>query len=164
MHFPQAISWNFVQVNVIPITHLSRYCPFYKTVGIMRNIIAFYEMARHAVEFTAQSDNKITWALIRESLGEIMYRLSSMKFKDPVKDGEANIKKDNEQLHDDMQTAFRNLEDWIRIYFSKPRLKVVPLCCCSLEGAIFYCQKFNWKRMQLYDLWPPSQVITGVIN
>lgn len=77
----------------------------------MRNIIAFYEMAKHAVESTAQSDNKITWAVIRDSLGDIMYKLSSMKFKDPVKDGEANIKKDYEQLHDDMQTAFRNLED-----------------------------------------------------
>lgn len=77
----------------------------------MRNIIAFYEMAKHGVESTAQSDNKITWAVIRDSLGDIMYKLSSMKFKDPVKDGEADIKKEYEQLHDDMQTAFRNLED-----------------------------------------------------
>ena len=38
-------------------------------------------MARHAVETTAQSDNKITWSMIREHLGEILYRLSSMKFK-----------------------------------------------------------------------------------
>ena len=38
-----------------------RYCPFYKTVGMVRNFIAFYDLARHAVETTAQSDNKITW-------------------------------------------------------------------------------------------------------
>lgn len=100
---------DFLQQN--GFSAYDRYCPFYKTVGIMKNIIAFYEMARHSVESTAQSDNKITWAVIRESLGDVMYRLSSMKFKDPVKDGEANIKKDYEQLHDDMQTAFRNLED-----------------------------------------------------
>lgn len=100
---------DFLQQN--GFSAYDRYCPFYKTVGIMRNIIAFYEMARHGVESTAQSDNKITWAVIRDSLGDIMYKLSSMKFKDPVKDGEANIKKDFEQLHDDMQTAFRNLED-----------------------------------------------------
>ena len=37
------------------------YCPFYKTVGMVRNFIAFYDLARHAVETTAQSDNKITW-------------------------------------------------------------------------------------------------------
>lgn len=38
-------------------------------------------MARHAVESTAQSDNKITWAMIREHMGEILYKISSMKFK-----------------------------------------------------------------------------------
>ena len=47
----------------------------------MRNIIAFYDFARHAVESTAQSDNKITWGIIREAMGDIMYKLSSMKFK-----------------------------------------------------------------------------------
>lgn len=44
-------------------------------------MIAFYDLARHAVETTAQSDNKITWAQIREHMGEILYRISSMKFK-----------------------------------------------------------------------------------
>lgn len=58
-----------------------RFCPFYKTVGMLRNMIAFYDMARHAVESTAQSDNKITWNVIRDSMGNILYQLSSMKFK-----------------------------------------------------------------------------------
>lgn len=44
-------------------------------------MISFYDMARHAVETTAQSDNKITWAMIKEHMGEILYRISSMKFK-----------------------------------------------------------------------------------
>lgn len=64
---------------------LLRFCPFYKTVGILSNMISFYDMARHAVETTAQSDNKITWAMIREHMGEILYRISSMKFKVCVK-------------------------------------------------------------------------------
>lgn len=88
-----------------------RFCPFYKTVGMMRNVISFYDLARHAVESTAQSDNKITWTIIRESMGEVMYKLSSMKFKDPVKDGEAKIKADFDDLYEEMQTNFRNLED-----------------------------------------------------
>ena len=58
-----------------------RYCPFYKTVGMLSSIVAFYDMARHAVETTAQSDNKITWAVIKENMGQIIYQLSSMKFK-----------------------------------------------------------------------------------
>lgn len=60
----------------------SRYCPFYKTVGMLANIIGFYDMARHAVESTAQSENKITWAIIREQMHDnILYELASMKFK-----------------------------------------------------------------------------------
>lgn len=65
----------------IYLSFLLRFCPFYKTVGILSNMISFYDMARHAVETTAQSDNKITWAMIREHMGEILYRISSMKFK-----------------------------------------------------------------------------------
>ena len=58
-----------------------RFCPFYKTVGILSNMIAFYDLARHAVETTAQSDHRITWTMIRESMGEILYKISTMKFK-----------------------------------------------------------------------------------
>ena len=47
----------------------------------MKNMIAFYDMARHAVETTATSDNKVTWAIIRDRMSDIMYKLSSMKFK-----------------------------------------------------------------------------------
>jgi len=103
------IKEDFLQQN--GYTPYDRQCPFYKTVGMMRNIITFFDLARHAVETTAQSENKITWATIRESMGDIMYKLSSMKFKDPVKDGEAKIKADYEELYEEMQTAFRNMED-----------------------------------------------------
>jgi V-type H+-transporting ATPase subunit A len=48
---------------------------------MLKNMIAFYDMARHAVESTAQSENKITWSVIRDSMGQILYQLSSMKFK-----------------------------------------------------------------------------------
>ena len=48
---------------------------------MLRNICAFYDLSRHSVESTAQSDNKITWNVIRESMSQIMYQLSSMKFK-----------------------------------------------------------------------------------
>ena len=44
-------------------------------------------------------------------MSQIMYQLSSMKFKDPVKDGEEKIKGDYEELLENMQAAFRNLED-----------------------------------------------------
>jgi len=102
---------DFLQQN--GYTPYDRYCPFYKTVGMLQNIISFYDMARHSVESTVQSDNKITWAMIRENMGDnILYELSCMKFKDPVKDGEAKIKSEFAELHDNMQAAFRNLEEF----------------------------------------------------
>jgi V-type H+-transporting ATPase subunit A len=100
---------DFLQQN--GYTPYDRFCPFYKTVGMLKNMIAFYDLARHAVESTAQSDNKITWATIRDHMGDTMYQLSSMKFKDPRQDGEEKIKKEYEELYEHMQTAFRNLED-----------------------------------------------------
>merc|ERR1712156_15642 len=78
---------------------------------LQQNGYSPYDRSRHAVETTAQSDNKITWNVIREALSQITYQLASMKFKDPVKDGEEKIKADFEELHEQMSTAFRNLED-----------------------------------------------------
>ena len=48
---------------------------------MLRNMILFYDLARHAVETTAQSEKKITWNDIRTNLGEILHQLSSMKFQ-----------------------------------------------------------------------------------
>jgi len=78
---------------------------------MLKNMIAFYDLARHAVESTAQSENKITWGTIRDHMGDTLYQLSSMKFKDPLKDGEEKIKKDYEELLETMQTTFRNMEE-----------------------------------------------------
>ncbi len=55
-----------------------RYCPFYKTVGMMRNLIGFYEQAVHAIEVSGGS---LTWGEIRDNMGDVIYKLSSMKFE-----------------------------------------------------------------------------------
>ncbi|KAK2828580.1 hypothetical protein Q5P01_019614 [Channa striata] len=100
---------DFLQQN--SYSPYDRYCPFYKSVGILSNMIAFYDMARHAVETTAQTDKKVTWAIIKDQMGDILYKITSLKFKDPVKDGEAKIKADCAQLQEEMQNAFHMLEE-----------------------------------------------------
>ena len=77
----------------------------------MRNIIGFYDLAKNAVDSTAASEKKITWAIIREAMNDLMYKLTSMKFKDPVDDGQKKILEDYEALNEEMQMAFRNLEE-----------------------------------------------------
>ena len=70
-----------------------------------------YQVKKHP----KQSKMTLVWDLTlpspRESMSQIMYQLSSMKFKDPVKDGEEKIKGDYDELLENMQAAFRNLED-----------------------------------------------------
>ncbi|XP_075675874.1 V-type proton ATPase catalytic subunit A-like [Dermatophagoides pteronyssinus] len=102
------IKEDFLQQN--GYTPYDRFCPFYKTVGMMKNMIGFYDLAKNAVD-SNKGDNRVTYAMIKEAMNDIMYQLSSMKFKDPVKMGEAKIKKDFEELYENMQQAFRNLED-----------------------------------------------------
>lgn len=70
---------DFLQQN--SYTPYDRYCPFYKTVGMLSNIVAFYNMAQQVVEHTSQSDNKITWAIIKDNLGDLISKLTRMKFK-----------------------------------------------------------------------------------
>merc|ERR1712241_411148 len=48
MEVAKLIKDDFLQQN--GYTPYDRYCPFYKTVGMLKNIIAFYDMARHSVE------------------------------------------------------------------------------------------------------------------
>ncbi|RMB88263.1 hypothetical protein DUI87_35375 [Hirundo rustica rustica] len=88
-----------------------RFCPFYKTVGMLQNLVTFYDLARAAVEGAGPEEQRVTWASIREGLGDILYRLSAMKFKDPLKDGEQRILASYAQLQEEMVAAFRNLGD-----------------------------------------------------
>jgi V-type H+-transporting ATPase subunit A len=88
-----------------------RYCPFYKSVGMLQNMIGFYDFARHAVESTAQNENKITWTIIKDHMSNILYEISSMKFKDPSKESETEIKRSYQDLYEKMSNAFRDLED-----------------------------------------------------
>ncbi|CAI4224456.1 unnamed protein product [Auanema sp. JU1783] len=104
----RVIKDDFLQQN--GYTPYDKFCPFYKTVGMMRNMMAFYDLARGAVEKTAMSDTKITWTIIRERMGSLFYELSSMKFLDP-KDGEPKVQASLNKLYDDLQQAFRSLED-----------------------------------------------------
>ncbi|KAI0224868.1 H(+)-transporting V1 sector ATPase subunit A [Massospora cicadina] len=82
-----------------------KYCPFYKTVWLLRNMIGFYTHATHAVEVTS---NQITWAKIRDSMSDLIYKLSSMKFEDPA-DGEEALVSRYQALQKEIEERFRQL-------------------------------------------------------
>ncbi|KAJ3323913.1 hypothetical protein HDV06_000889 [Boothiomyces sp. JEL0866] len=96
---------DFLQQN--GYSDYDRFCPFYKTVWLLRNMVYFYEQALHAVE---ASSGMITWAKIREQLGDLMYKLTSMKFENPD-DGEEVLKERYTKLHKEIEERFRALLD-----------------------------------------------------
>ncbi|KAI9318172.1 V-type proton ATPase catalytic subunit A [Dichotomocladium elegans] len=100
----QIIKDDFLQQN--GYSNYDRYCPFYKTTWMLRNMIGFYQHATHVVEVT---NNQITWAKIRESMSDIIYKLSSMKFEDPA-DGEAALCERYSALHKEIEARFRDME------------------------------------------------------
>lgn len=105
LEIAKIIKEDFLQQN--GYSTYDRYCPFYKSAGMMKNVVAFYDAATHAVEATS---NQITWNRIRESMSDIMYKLSSMKFEDPA-DGEEVIKERYAKLNKEIEERFRALLD-----------------------------------------------------
>eukprot|EP00041_Stephanoeca_diplocostata_P039629 m.1637265 g.1637265 ORF g.1637265 m.1637265 type:complete len:611 (+) comp25624_c0_seq1:222-2054(+) len=100
---------DFLQQN--GYTPYDRFCPFYKTVGMLRNFVAFYDQARYAVETTAQSETKITLAHIKETLGGLLYELSSMKFQNTWEKSEAEVDAVFEDVRVRMTEAFRQMRE-----------------------------------------------------
>jgi len=87
-----------------------RFCPFYKTSWMLKNIIAFFNLGMRAIENTSSSENKITYNTIRTQLNDLMYKLSSQKFQKPS-DGEERLVAHFRALFEEIQQSFRQLED-----------------------------------------------------
>ena len=58
-------------------------CPLYKTVGMMKSIVRFFECAKRAIGDSSKSERKISWAVISTQIEKCFLELSQMKFKDP---------------------------------------------------------------------------------
>jgi len=88
-----------------------RYCPFYKTAWMLKNMILFHDLAQKVVANTANTDHRITMNLIDKHMrGTIWYELTQMKFAVPA-EGQEKILRQYKELHDKIVKAFRDLED-----------------------------------------------------
>lgn len=65
-----------------------------QSVAMLRNITSFHHLAIQAVERTASGGGegqKITYNVIKQRLGDVLYKITSQKFEDPA-DGEEAVK------------------------------------------------------------------------
>ncbi|KAL7294549.1 hypothetical protein TKK_0012076 [Trichogramma kaykai] len=90
-----------------------RFCPFYKTLGMMRNLVRFYELGLRAIE-TRQGhkdddEPAMTWARIRTKLADTIDRLAIMKYLCPVHDGERVIVEELRELARVIEKAFEDI-------------------------------------------------------
>mmetsp|Transcript_38587 Transcript_38587/g.77364 ORF Transcript_38587/g.77364 Transcript_38587/m.77364 type:complete len:610 (-) Transcript_38587:82-1911(-) len=84
-------------------------CPFYKSVWMLKNIVCCYNLALKSVELSS-GDRKINLNIIKQQMKSTIYKITAMKFEDP-KDGEATLTAKYKALFEEINTAFRNLED-----------------------------------------------------
>ncbi|KAA8492146.1 V-type proton ATPase catalytic subunit A [Porphyridium purpureum] len=107
-------------------TSYDRFCPFYKSVGMLRNIMHFHDLANTAVDSKsggggasggssaapADARPSINFNMIKENMADLLYQVSSMKFYEPA-EGQEAVQAKFDKLHGDLTAAFRELEDSI---------------------------------------------------
>mmetsp|Transcript_34548 Transcript_34548/g.25654 ORF Transcript_34548/g.25654 Transcript_34548/m.25654 type:complete len:146 (-) Transcript_34548:38-475(-) len=102
----KVIREDFLQQNAFSTYDYN--CPLYKTVGMMRCIVRFFENAKRAINESHKSEKKISWALINNNIERSFLELSQMKFKDPkMPKGEFDVYFNN--LCDEIDNEFRKL-------------------------------------------------------
>jgi len=107
MEVAKVIKDDFLQQN--GFTPYDRFCPFYKTVWMLRNMITFYNLAQKAVE-SSNEEKKITWSTIKNSMSDLIYKISCLKFQDPAT-GEEKVVAHMKGVYDEIVQGFRALND-----------------------------------------------------
>ncbi|KAH9999044.1 V-type ATPase [Russula vinacea] len=92
---------DFLQQN--GMSEYDRYCPFYKTSGMLRNFVDFHDLAIKAAQTSG-----ITFAKIKDSASDIMFKLSQMKFESPSQ-GKESVKGTLDSLHHEIIEKFRRI-------------------------------------------------------
>lgn len=103
---------DFLQQN--SFTPHDKFCPFYKSVWMLRNMLTFHRLARKAVGRSSASgrsdDSLLTLNVMKQRLGSLLYKLSAQKFEDPSA-GEDVLKARFAELHESLIATFRALEE-----------------------------------------------------
>jgi len=103
----EKIREDFLQQN--GFEKYDKFCPFYKTKWMIKNIVSYYDNAQQALE-QAPADQKLTWNHIRHQTKKQFNQLSDMKFQDP-KAGEEALTTWYKTYNEDIVSAFKTLNE-----------------------------------------------------
>merc|ERR1711977_16854 len=111
---------DFLQQNAF--TPYDKFCPLYKSVWLMRNIVTFNRLANDCIEKNLQAHRinkdakggvmkgRLNYQIIKQRLGDLLYRLSTQKFEDPA-DGEKALVERYQKLNDELKEAFQLINE-----------------------------------------------------
>ena len=106
LEIAKVIREDFLQQNAFSSYDFD--CPLYKTLGMMRCIVKFFENSKKAIQDSQKSENKISWALISTMVEKLYLELSQMKFQDPRQSPE-HFEQYFGNLCDEIDNEFRKL-------------------------------------------------------
>ncbi len=79
---------DFLQQN--GYSEYDKYCPFYKTFWMLKNMIHYYELSFRVLEREGPSGSG-RWAKVKSATGKLLVALTQMKFEEPAKGEEALV-------------------------------------------------------------------------
>ncbi|KAJ7632286.1 ATP synthase alpha/beta family, nucleotide-binding domain-containing protein [Roridomyces roridus] len=94
---------DFLQQN--GMSEYDRFCPFYKTSGMLRCFVAFHDAAIRAI---SQGQGDITFNKIKDGASDLMFKLSQMKFESPSQGKEPIVQK-LDALYTEIHDKFREM-------------------------------------------------------
>lgn len=74
-------------------------CPLEKTIGMMKCIITYFELAKKAIVETSRKADRISYAFLKTETSKQLNQLKQMKFQTP------------KQSKQDLQNYFKGLQD-----------------------------------------------------
>eukprot|EP00008_Paramoeba_atlantica_P006038 CAMPEP_0201487264 /NCGR_PEP_ID=MMETSP0151_2-20130828/12028_1 /ASSEMBLY_ACC=CAM_ASM_000257 /TAXON_ID=200890 /ORGANISM="Paramoeba atlantica, Strain 621/1 / CCAP 1560/9" /LENGTH=625 /DNA_ID=CAMNT_0047872257 /DNA_START=63 /DNA_END=1940 /DNA_ORIENTATION=+ len=92
-------------------TSYDKFCPFYKTYWMMKNICLFYNLAQREIARTKEfTTGRTTYQTLKDKTEDLNYRLVHMKDLEPSDGEERNIQ-DLGQLYKDISQLFQEMAE-----------------------------------------------------
>ncbi|KAH0803347.1 V-type proton ATPase catalytic subunit A [Histomonas meleagridis] len=99
---------DFLQQN--SYTPYDKVSPMWKTFWMLKNMLHFYDLAKHELNEAASGEKRVTYESIANFLTPQIQKLIQMKFVDP-KDGEEKCVDHYKQLYNEIEDRFRAFTD-----------------------------------------------------